>query len=110
MISRMFQISLSTSDDCLVSPFTSSAMAPSMTCPSIGTISLHTEDCFHVLAQVPGAALVARHQLQVAPGHVQAGGVAVDQFVGVFGLDAKTRLPDGHDQFHFEVVVLVSGG
>src|SRR5690606_22955799 len=34
-----------------------------------------------VLAQVPGAAFVARDQLQVAARHVEAGGVAVDELV-----------------------------
>jgi hypothetical protein len=42
----------------------------------------------HVLAQVPGAALVTGGQLQVAARHVQAAGIAVDQRVGV-GLQAR---------------------
>src|SRR5690606_8731808 len=73
--------------------------------------ALHPHDCradrtpFDVLAQVPGAALVACGQLQVAARHVQAGAIAKDDLVGVVGADAETRPAHGQHQFHLVVVV-----
>ena len=58
MISRMFQISLSTSDFCFTAPLTDSSIAPrSITTPGMGTISLHTELCSTSLPRSQGRPL-----------------------------------------------------
>ncbi|EWS63374.1 hypothetical protein Y695_03395 [Hydrogenophaga sp. T4] len=81
----------------------------------VDDLALHRHDLgadrtfFDVLAQVPGAALVAGDQLQVAARHVQTGRVAVDDLVCLVGADAETGLAHGQHQFHFKVVVVRAG-
>src|SRR5665647_1351465 len=58
-----------------------------------------------VFAQVPRAALVTRCQLQVAPRHVQASGITVNQPDGLCFGDPKTAGANGHDQFHLKMIV-----
>ena len=58
-----------------------------------------------VLGEVPGAALVARGELQVAPRHVEAAGVAVDERARMLGSDAKASAPEDDDQLHLVMAV-----
>ena len=59
-----------------------------------------------VFRGIPGAAAVAGGELQVAPGHVQAGGIAEDQAERVRRRHVCTGLADGDHQFGFVVEVL----
>lgn len=61
---------------------------------------------FEVLAQIPGAAGFAGHQLQIAAGHVEAGAVAEDQVFGVALGHPEAGGADGHHQLHLVLVVL----
>ena len=57
------------------------------------------------LAQIPGALDFAQRRLQVAPRHVEADRIAVDQGVGTLRRDANAARTDGNDELDFVVVV-----
>ena len=52
----------------------------------------------HILAEIPGPALLTRGSLEVAAGHVEAARVPEDVMQRVSGPDTKPRRADGHDQ------------
>ena len=109
MISRMFQISLSTSDDCSLAVHFQRDGPVLDDLPGIGDGAAHRR-LLHVLAQVPGAAFVARHQLQVAPGHIEPGGVAMQITVWASStLTRKPGLPMATTSSISEVVILRLG-
>src|SRR5207302_5530897 len=57
------------------------------------------------LAQIPGALDFAQRRLQVAPRHVEADRIAVDQGVGTLRRDANAASTDGNDELDFVMVV-----
>ena len=59
-----------------------------------------------ILAEIPRTLFLAMGDLQIAPGHVLADGIAPDQAVGIGRLDLVATLGEHCHQFGFPVVVL----
>ena len=57
-----------------------------------------------VLARVPWPSLLACFELQVAPGHVEAGRITEDEIERIGLTHFRARFADGNDQFGFEMI------
>ena len=75
------------------------------------TVALHRADGAdgrgegEVLPRVPRAALVARLELQIAAGHVETGGISVDDGKGIRRREPGARLANGDDQLGLVMVI-----
>src|SRR5439155_23468184 len=63
----------------------------------------------YILAKIPRATLIPRSELQITPGHVQAAGIAEDQFVCALDRHLEAGRTDHDDEFHLVVEIARAG-
>jgi hypothetical protein len=103
MHSETDQISFEMSEDCRGWPLTVRLIAPSAGWPM--SAARRRAPIGAEPAKDPGPALVARLQLQVAPGHVETDGVAVHVLQRIAHGDVAAACSDGDDELDLVVVV-----
>ena len=110
IISGTFQIIWSRSPVCRRSPLTSSVIAPAAGWPTAlaGCSGPQGADCLEGLRHLPRAAQLLRPVLQVAPGHVDADGVAEDAVERARDRNVRAALAERHH--HLDLVMHVLGG